>query len=260
MAGLIASIREEDTERLFEARLGPDQHPGHWTLRVRQLEPWTEEQRDAWVAHIQDSFVHLAVVAGLRGGETDPRAPVFGGDVEMWEVDDWIEWRFGAIDIDPGSVTLLLNICEWGTFRIAPAVEVEVLAYGLSTGPEQPERPMPRRLSRLSFVTEEPGQTGEGLSIQIQLGRLPSGADVTRISHLLKPWYTALLRWGFALPALPTGMSEVRAASPPLVVAEDLWCYDFEVFAARYEAIDVLLNCLEWIHRSICPVKSVAIE
>ncbi|MBK9259439.1 MAG: hypothetical protein IPM54_06330 [Polyangiaceae bacterium] len=260
MDGFTDLTAEAERGRLFDVRFGPEPLAGQWTLRVRQIDMWTQEQRDAWVAHIQGAFVHLAVVSGLSGGTADPRVSVFREDLEVWEVGDWLEWRFRGMNIDLGAASLLLNLCEWATFNIAPAVEVEVLAWGLAFGPEPANRPLPRRRARLSFPTVEQGQVGRELSIQVEFARRLDGNDVARVSRFLQPWYTALVRWGFALPNFGTGMSDVHPCSPPLVVVEDLYCYDFDVFTARYEAVDVMLNCLDWIHHSVCPVRAVAIE
>jgi len=45
-----------------------------------------------------------------------------------------------------------------------------------------------------------------------------------------------------------------------LVIVGDLWCADFEVFTARYNAVDVYLNCLERVNHTICGIRCVSIE
>ncbi|WP_143177277.1 hypothetical protein [Cystobacter ferrugineus] len=212
------------------------------------------------MALIQDGFIHLAVVGGLCGERGSPLAPGFSGDVELWEVDDWIEWRFGVLDIDSRSASLLLNLCEWGAFNIAPALQVEVQAEGLTLAEEPAGRPLPQRASQLSFEVDERDQRDVYSSIQVEFVHKLSGAQIIQISHLLQPWHTALFRWGFSLPALAPGSSVVRPEDPPIVIAGDLWCWNFETFTARYEAFDVFLNCLERIHHTLCPVRAVAID
>jgi len=249
----------EDTERVFAVRLGFNPQLNAWTLRVLPLEAWTDDQRADWVALVQDAFIHLAVVGGLCGQHGDPSASAFAGEVEVWEVDDCVEWRFGVLRIDPASVSLLLNLCEWATLNIAPAVMVEVLVPFPLTD-EAEDRPLPQRCARLSFPVEEAGQEGERLSIQIELVEKLTGPHVSLISGLVRPWQLAVLREGFALTTLPAGESEVRLADPPMVIVDDQWSMNFEVFFARYEAVDVFLNCLERIHQTVCRVKTVSIE
>jgi hypothetical protein len=249
----------EDTERVFEVRIGSSPRTNEWILSVLPLDPWTDAQRRDWMTLIQDAFIHLAVVGGLCGQYGNPLAEAFGGEVEVWEVDDCVEWRFGELSVDPASVSLLLNLCEWATLNIAPAVMVEVLVpFSLTDEPE--DRPLPQRCARLSFPVEETGQGGEGLSIQFESVDRLTGPHVSLISGLLQPWQTALFREGFALPTLPAGESEVRPSDPPIVVVDDLWSWNFEVFSARYEAVDVFLNCLERVHHTICRIKTVAVE
>ena len=259
MAGSIA-LTSDSTERLFGVRLGSHPRPGEWTLRVRPLEPWTEHERARWAELIQDGFIHLAAVGGLCGEQGSPLAPGFSGDVELWEVDDWLEWRFGVLAIDSKSASLLLNLCEWGTFNIAPASQVEVQAEGLTLAEEPAGRPLPQRAPRLSFAVDERDQRDLYSSIQVEFFHTLSGAQINQILHILKPWYSALLRWGFAFPVLAPGLSVVRPDDPPIVIADDLWCWNFETFTARYEAFDVFLNCLERIHNTLCRVKAVTID
>ena len=136
---------------------------------------------------------------------------------------------------------------------------VEVLVPFALTD-ESEDRPLPERCARLSFPVEEAGHGGEGLSIQVELVEKLTGPHVSVISGLLRPWQTAVLREGFALTTLPAGESEVRPADPPMVIVDDQWSMNFDVFFARYEAVDVFLNCLERIHHTVCRVKTVAIE
>lgn len=259
MAGSTVSMNE-DTDRLFEVRLGPSPGPGAWSLRVLPLEPWTEQQRDAWLATIAEAFLDLAAVGGLCGAQGDPLAESFTEGVEIVAIDDAIEWRFVAPGVDTGCASLLLNLCDWAALHVAPAALVEVRGEGLKSGAEPSMRPLPERASRLGFVVEESGQTGESLIVHTEFKRDLRATDIDRISHLLLPWYTALLRGGFAHPALATGASEVRLAAPPLVIVGDLWCADFEVFTARYNAVDVYLNCLARVNHTICGIHCVSIE
>lgn len=259
MTGSTDSIGD-DTSRLFEVRLGPHPSAGEWVLRVHQLDPWTEHQREGWMDLIQQSFTSLASAGGLCGQQGHPLAPALVGHVEWREVDDWMEWRFGVLAIDPRSASLLLNLCEWGTFNIAPISEVELLIGGLSLAQEPPDRPLPQRAARLSFALQENVRDGQYSSIEVEFARRLTEPDIQQISHDLRPWHHALFRWGFALSNLAPGASEVRLDQPPVVIVDDLWCWNFEMFVARDEAIDVLLNCLERIHHTICPVKTVAVE
>lgn len=247
-------------ERLFDVRLGPSVPGAGWLLRVQRGDPWTDDERTRWLELLRDGFVHLAAVGGLCGRDGDPLAPAFGGDVEIWEDDGWIEWRLGWMSVDAASASLLLNLCDWATLEIAPALAVEVLAPGLRAGAEPPDRPLPGRATRLGFAVDEGEASGEGISIQVECAETLTGRHVGQMSHLVQPWLTAVFRGGFALPTLPVGDSEVRPADPPIVVVDDLYCWNFELFAARYEAVDVLLNCLERVHRTVCPIRRVTVE
>ena len=259
MAGSIGSTNE-DADRLFATLIGPSLCPSEWLLRVHPLAPWTDRQRAEWLGLIAEGFIRLAAVGGLCGERGSPTAMGFAGDVDVYDVDGAMEWQFGRLAVDPGAASLLLNLCDWGALHIAPAAAVEVLGHALPAGPEPQDRPLPRRTARLSFALDESGPAGEDAAIQAEFVREPNSAEAEQIRRLLRPWYNALLRWGFALPSLPTGSSEVLPADPPLLVVGELWCYRFERFVARHEAIEVFLNCLERIHHVVCPVRCVAIE
>jgi hypothetical protein len=184
----------------------------------------------------------------------------FNGDVEVWDLDGALEWRLGVLRVDDASSTLILNLCEWATLNVGPAATVVLQAPNGDFTLESKGRTLPGRYLELGFPVEETDVSGPGLSIQVEFESKLDGISVGSISRMLMPWLSSLVQGGFAPLDLPAWQSEVRPATPPIIVIDNLWCWRFDKFNARYEAVDVFLNCLERVHCSTLRINSVVVE
>ena len=243
-----------ECERDFLLEIGPPSSAGEWLLRVAALEEFSDEEQERWMQLIEEAFINLATVGGLCGLEGNPESSGAAEVVEVQAGTAELEWKLGKMAIDSCSVSLLANLCEWAAYEIAPISLVQIIPGSNDQRLESADRPLPRQSKHLSFDIELAEFENDALQLQVEFETPLSGKQISHISHLLKPWHCAVFSRGFALTHLPIELCEVRAGDPPLTIVDNLWCWNFDMFVARKEAVHVLANILERIHRQVSPV------
>jgi hypothetical protein len=224
------------------------------------LDSWNESEQGQWLALIEGAFINLATVGGICGADGNPELSGSADTVETEFGDEHIEWHFGQMSIDSGAISLLANLCEWGAMRIAPATTIEIVPGRYTMNAEPTERPLPEQLRVASFAVELHEQENESIQLQAQFHSALTAKHISQINHLLKPWHHAVFSGGFALTQLPIEQSEVRLGDPPLTIVDNLWCWNFEKYLARPESTNVLVNILERVHRTVCPISLLTAE
>jgi hypothetical protein len=209
------------------------------------------------VEEVLTSFGGLGAVGGFAGRDIDPGRS--GLTLDEQRTGPWgAVWRYRDVRIDPASLFIAANMVHYIHLEDVPLR----LARILCSDEVPPGRPnvvhFPELWRRPSFRLDF-GDLLDDLDVVVRL-QVPQTPDrLARIVDAMSAWLLATHRGAYADDSFDPSETAVFLGPDVMDVRPDCIVWYIDIMRCNENAVDGLLNVLEWAHQHVAAIASVEV-
>jgi len=209
------------------------------------------------VLEVMTTFTKLGAVGGLGGTNIDP-----GQSGLLLQTSQTAgqrsHWVFQDVRIDPASVFILLNMIHYVHIVEAPVAMVRIAWPAVGQLRDPMAIKFPEQWSKLSFRLEI-GDLLDDFDVNIKFSEPQEDEVVQRIVETMSVWLQATHRGAYADHAFDPSKTAVFLGPDVMDISSDRIIWFIEIMRCNENALDGLLNLLEWVHQKAAPITRVEI-
>jgi hypothetical protein len=209
------------------------------------------------VVEVLTAFGRLGQVGGLAGEDDNPvftNLRLISSEFKP----QTSRWIFGDVQIDQGSICILLNMIHYLHLEAAPIARVRIAWQNLRDIENPSALEFPGLWPRLSFQLEF-GEMLDDIDFAIRFLK-PENKDVLDIVvNTMAAWLLATHRGAYADDAFNPSDTAVFLGPDVMSISPNRIVWYIEVMRCNEDAFNGLINVLEWVHLNIAGIESVEV-
>lgn len=204
------------------------------------------------------TFINAANCGALSGAAI---APADSGCVLEREAFSEHEafWRLRRTLLDPGALTVLINLCHWGHLNVSKVEQLVLCWERCPTEANAKRIAFPKAWPRLSFTLKEYELVGQTIGIDIEFADPQPAGKREQINDSIGHWFKTANWGGYADDRFPLPASTVIVAPEPMTTDPLGITWYIEAFHCSDKVLDGLMNCLDRINVTQAQIRQVTL-